>query len=120
MSGSGANKFRVAKNEYTIEHIYPRKSGKWENDLSNWKSDTKKMAHFLDTFGNLTVVTQEHNSKVGNKPLADKQRFPTIIGSSAPLRLHEDWMNAKQWTESEIQARSLSLLHFAFKRWPDL
>ena len=120
MSGSGANKFRVAKNEYTIEHIYPRKSGKWENDLNNWKTDTKKMANYLDTFGNLTVVTQEHNSKVGNKPLADKQKFPTIVGSSAPLRLHDDWMNAKQWTEKEIQARSLSLLHFAFKRWPDL
>ncbi len=120
MSGTGANKFRVAKDEYTIEHIYPRKSGKWENDLGNWKTDTKKMANYLDTLGNLTVVTQEHNSKVGNKPLADKQKFPTIVGSSAPLRLHDDWLNVKQWTEKEIQARSRSLLHFAFRRWPDL
>jgi hypothetical protein len=78
------------------------------------------MANFLDTFGNLTVVTQEHNSKVGNKPLADKQSFPTIVGSSAPLRLHDDWVTAKQWTEKEIQARSQNLLHFALKRWPDL
>jgi hypothetical protein len=119
MSGSGANKFKVAKDQYTIEHIYPRKSGKWENDLSNWHTEVKKMDNFLDTFGNLTVVTQEHNSKVGNKPLADKQKFPTIIGSSAPLRLHDDWVTAKQWTEKEIQARSKNLLHFALKRWPD-
>ncbi len=120
MSGSGANKFKVAKNHYTIEHIYPRKSGRWENDLSNWKTSSKKMQDYLDTLGNLTVVTQEHNSKVGNKPLADKQKFPTIIGSSAPLRLHDDWISAKQWTEKEIQTRSKSLLVFIFKRWTDL
>lgn len=120
MSGSGANKFRVAKNQYTIEHIYPRKSGRWENDLTKWKTSTKKMADYLDTLGNLTVVTQEHNSRVGNKPLADKQEFPTIIGSSAPLRIHEDWIKAKQWTEKEIQSRSKSLLFWVFKHWPDL
>ena len=120
MSGSGANKFRVAKNQYTIEHIFPRKSGRWENDLGNWKSSVKKVSEYLDTFGNLTVVTQEHNSKVGNKPLSDKQNFPTIVGASAPLRIHEDWISAKQWTDKEIQARSRNLLNFALIRWPDL
>ena len=120
MSGSGANKFKVSKDQYTIEHIFPRKSGKWENDITKWKSDIKKMTNYLDTLGNLTVVTQEHNSKVGNKPLADKQKFPTIVGSSAPLRLHDDWITAKMWTEKEIQTRSQNLLHFALKRWPDL
>jgi hypothetical protein len=120
MSGSGANKFHVARDEYTIEHIYPRKSGRWENDLSNWKTDTKRMANYLDTLGNLTVVTQEHNSKVGNKPLADKQKFPKVLGSSAPLRIHSDWIEAPKWTEKEIEERSKTLLHFAIKRWPDL
>jgi hypothetical protein len=120
MSGAGANKFRVAKDQYTIEHIYPRKSAKWETDLLKWKSDVKKMDNFLDTLGNLTVVTQEHNSKVGNKTLAEKQKFPTIVGASAPLRLHDDWIKAKKWTEKEIQARSQDLLRFALKRWPDL
>ena len=120
MSGSGANKFKVAKDQYTIEHVFPRKSGKWENDITKWRSDIKKMTNFLDTLGNLTVVTQEHNSKVGNKPLADKQNFPTIVGSSAPLRLHDDWITAKMWTEKEIQARSQNLLHFTLKHWPDL
>lgn len=120
MSGSGANRFKVGKKYYTIEHIYPRKSGRWENDLTNWKTSPKKMADYLDTLGNLTVVTQEHNSKVGNKPLSDKQKFPNIIGSSAPLRIHEEWISSKQWTEKEIQNRSLTLLRFALKRWPDL
>ena len=96
------------------------KSGRWENDLKNWNTSNKKMFDFLDTFGNLTVVTQEHNSKVGNKPLAEKQKFPTIIGSSAPLRLHDDWIVARQWTEKEIQARSHTLLGFTLKRWPDI
>lgn len=120
MSGSGANKFKVAKNQYTIEHIYPRKPGKWENDLKNWKTEAKKMVNYVDTLGNLTVVTQVHNSKVGNNPLAEKQKFPTIVGSSAPLRIHDDWQYAKKWTEKEIQERSKNLLHFALLRWPDM
>jgi uncharacterized protein with ParB-like and HNH nuclease domain len=120
LSGSGSNKFKVSKNEYTIEHIYPVKPGKWENDIKNWKSDLKKMAPYLHTLGNLTVVTQEHNSKVGNKPLADKQEFPTILGTSAPLRIHEGWIKSKQWTEKEIQKRTSDLLSYALLRWPEI
>ncbi|NCU89486.1 MAG: DUF262 domain-containing protein [Actinobacteria bacterium] len=120
LSGSGANKFRVSKNEYTIEHIYPRKAGRWEDNLTNWKSSPKRVAPFIDTLGNLTVVTQEHNSKVGNSQLRQKQEHPTVIGASAPLRLHEDWLSAKKWTEVEIQERTLRLIGYALKRWPSL
>lgn len=120
LSGSGANKFRVSKDEYTIEHIYPRKAGRWEDNLVNWKSSPKKVAPYVDTLGNLTVVTQQHNSKVGNNQLKQKQEFPTVIGASAPLRLHEDWLAAKKWTEEEIQQRTLRLIGYALKRWPDM
>ena len=120
LSGSGANKFRVSKSEYTIEHIYPRKAGRWEDNLTNWKSSPKKVAPFIDTLGNLTVVTQEHNSKVGNSQLKLKQEYPTVIGASAPLRLHEDWLNARKWTEVEIQERTLRLIGYALKKWPNL
>lgn len=120
LSGSGANRFRVAKHEYTIEHIYPRKSGRWEDNLKNWKSNPKKMAPFVDTLGNLTVVTQEHNSKVGNSQLKQKQEFPTVLGSSAPLRIHSDWLGAKKWTEAEIQERTRKLIGYALSRWKSL
>lgn len=120
LSGSGANKFKVSKGHYTIEHIYPTKPGRWENDLSNWGTNQKKMSAFVDTLGNLTVVTQEHNSKVGNKQLKHKQEFPNNEGSSAPLRLHDDWLRAKEWTEAEIQNRTRNLIGYALKRWKSL
>ena len=120
LSGSGANKFRVAKNQYTIEHIYPRRMEKWKKDLRNWGTSKESMSPFLHTLGNLTVVTQYHNSKVGNKPLAVKQKFPKELGSSAPLRLHKDWIKTKRWTQVEIKKRSLTLLESVKKQWPDL
>ena len=119
LSGQGANRFKVAKNYYTIEHIYPRKNGKWLQDLEGWKTTSKRMAPYLDSFGNLTVVTQEHNSKVGNKTLAEKQKFPTILGSSAPLRIHDEWLSAAQWTEKEIRARGSHLLELTLQHWAD-
>jgi len=120
LSGSGANKFKVAKNHYTIEHIYPRRMEKWKKDLRVWRTSKEIMSPFLHTLGNLTVVTQSHNSKVGNKPLSVKQKFPNVEGSSAPLRLHKDWIKAKRWTQVEIKKRSLTLLDSVKEQWPDL
>lgn len=120
MSGSGANKFRVAKKYYTIEHIYPKKNDKWKKDLKKWKTDEKKMKPYLHTLGNLTVVTGKHNSAVGNKSLKEKQDYPKVIGRSAPLRIHASWENIGQWTQNEIKKRSLKLLSEIFERWPDI
>jgi hypothetical protein len=120
LSGHGANKFKVAKRHYTIEHIYPKKNDKWRVDLRRWNTTDSKMKPYLHTLGNLTVVTQKHNSSVGNKSLLAKQEFPKVPGSSAPLRIHKDWENATQWTQNEIKKRSRKLLDKIFEYWPDI
>ena len=120
LSGHGANKFKVAKKEYTIEHIYPRKNSKWKTDLKRWRTNEEKMKPYLHTLGNLTVVTQKHNSAVGNKSLVEKQNYPKELGKSAPLRIHKDWEKIGQWTQNEIKKRSSKLLGEIFKRWPDI
>ena len=119
MSGSGSNKFHVAKKLYTVEHIFPKKHQKWERDMAKWKTNSSKISKYIDTIGNLTVVTQKHNSTVGNKTLGEKQTFPTIFGNAAPLRIHEDWLEAGQWTEVEIKKRSQKLIEIALSHWKE-
>ena len=119
MSGSGSNKFHVAKKEYTVEHIFPKKHQKWEKDMAKWKTNHSKVSKYIDTIGNLTVVTQKHNSTVGNKTLGEKQTFPNIFGHAAPLRIHEDWLEARQWTEVEIKKRSEKLIKIALRHWKE-
>ena len=120
LSGHGANKFKVAKRHYTIEHIYPRKHEKWKADLKKWKTSEAKMDPYLHALGNLTVVTQKHNSTVGNKTLKEKQNFPTIPGNAAPLKIHEDWIKSDKWTEKEIEERSKKLINWALQHWKQI
>lgn len=117
LSGRHAMAFKIGSNSYTIEHIYPKKDAKWQVDLGKWGSESKKMVPYLHTLGNLTVVAKEHNSKVGNSRFAVKQAHPSEIGNAAPLRIHDDWLKSKKWTEIEIQKRTSKLVHLALKHW---
>ena len=117
LSGKHFYNFKISSTQYTIEHIYPRKDEKWLKDLKLWGTDTKKMQTYLQTIGNLTAVSKEHNSKVGNKKLADKQKYPGEVGAAAPLKIHQDWLSMKQWTEKEIQIRSEKLVTMALRNW---
>ena len=110
--------FRMGPSDYTIEHIYPKKDEKWQPDMRRWGTTTTKMQKYLNTLGNLTVVSKEHNSRVGNKKLADKQAFPSEVGNAAPLAIHDSWVRANAWTEVEIQNRTNKLISHALKNWP--
>ncbi|TSA47899.1 MAG: HNH endonuclease [Actinomycetales bacterium] len=117
MSGKNAMNFKIGPSSYTVEHIYPQKDIKWHNDLKIWKMTSKKMDGLLQTIGNLTVVSKEHNSRVGNSRLKDKQIFPTVPGRAAPLGIHKGWVNAPMWTEHEILARTTDLINHALRHW---
>lgn len=118
LSGKNAMNFKISPTSYTIEHIYPRKAEKWHSDLRLWGTDSKKMALYLQTLGNLTVVSKDHNSRVGNSRFRNKVQFPRGIGNAAPLKIHDDWIEADKWTEKEIQKRTENLIHQALKHWP--
>ena len=118
LSGRAAMNFKIGPSDYTIEHIYPKKDEKWIVDFRAWGTDAAKMRRSLQLLGNLTVVSKEHNSKVGNHRLARKQAHPAMVGGGAPLKIHEDWTRAGMWTEKEIQKRTERLISFALKNWP--
>ena len=124
LSGGGSLWFRIGKgnNDYSIEHIYPQSGGKWHADLAKWSTSEAKMKQVLQTLGNLTVVTIEHNKKVGNKRFAEKQAYPTVAGGVAPLNINKKWLDpsVKKWTLSEITDRSKELVEVALLRWPKI
>jgi hypothetical protein len=117
LSGKGANSFKLGGEHYTIEHIYPRKNAKWLKDLAKWKTTPEKMELVLNQLGNLTVVTKEHNSKVGNKTLHEKKTYPLSKVRMAPMKIHNDWISASKWTEKEIAARTRKLVQTACDYW---
>jgi hypothetical protein len=119
LSGKHAMNFKIGANDYTIEHIYPKKDEKWHVDFRTWRTDVVKMRASLQLLGNLTVVSKEHNSKVGNKRFSQKQSFPSGVGRAAPLKIHDDWLSAEKWTEKEIQKRTERLISSALKHWPN-
>lgn len=117
ISGEHAMNFKISSTAYSVEHIYPRKDVKWHPDLKAWKTSSKRMDNFLQMLGNLTIVSKEHNSRVGNSRLKDKQKYPTLPGRAAPLGIHKGWVNSEKWTEVEIKNRTEDLIAHALKYW---
>lgn len=111
----------------TVEHVMPQK---WE---ANWalmpaqdsgavylnaaKTDEKVATardRAIQTFGNLTLLTQKLNSSVSNGPFESKKR--QIIDNSA-LRLNKYFINLENWNEESILMRGRSLFQIAKKIW---
>jgi hypothetical protein len=124
LSGFGYNAFKygVGKGFYTIEHICPQDNKQWRDDLESWGVDLELMKNKVHTIGNLTVVTHEHNSAVGNSKFHSKQEFPTNIGAGAPMKLNLGWLapNVREWTPAEIDARSLEMVNVVTSYWKSI
>lgn len=121
LSGPGAMRFEIGNDAggYSIEHIYPQKNSLWLDDISSWGEAVESFTARRHVLGNLTVVTKEHNSSVGNKRFSEKQAYPTVQGAVAPLSLNKDWLDQSilKWTPSQIDQRSLKLLTAALNYW---
>lgn len=120
-SGAGSMWFRISNLEYQIEHIFPIKDSKWKSDIGSdkWKGSYQKMVALRETIGNLTIVYSVHNKKINNERFEMKQKHPLMKGTAAPLRLHDDWISEKKWTEKEISQRSINLIHDALNYWKE-
>ena len=69
----------------------------------------------LQTFGNLTVLTQKLNSSVSNALWTKKQ--PELLSHSL-LPINQQLQNQDVWNEAAIVARSNELLERALRLWP--
>lgn len=100
----------------SIEHILPRG---WT--VVNWPlpEDTQEArearARLLHTLGNLTLVTKALNSTLSNQPWVKKV---DALQDKSVLLLNADLKKAKEWNETAIRNRSLSLFDLAKQIWP--
>jgi uncharacterized protein with ParB-like and HNH nuclease domain len=91
-----------------IEHLLPQKPESW----GITRSDTKG---YVNNIGNLLLIDQSLNSRMGNKPLSDK--IP-ILGESS-LKMNEKILdlfniNNNIWNQDEIEKRNSILAEIAY------
>ena len=100
LSGALLDKDRY--NNYTIEHIKPQKpkEGEYSKEFIN---------NFLNLAGNLALLTQNQNSKFGNKSFEEKN----ILFQDTALSSYTEIREQTQWTETEIMQRHKMISEFA-------
>ena len=129
----GSKMERVSiKGSLTVEHILPQgwvehwpledgSRGMDFSELRGTEEDNQRATQTwarnaaLQTFGNLTILTQKLNSSVSNGPWIKKQ---PELQSHSLLPINQHLQNQDVWNESAIVARSDELLERALKLWP--
>lgn len=116
----------------TVEHIMPQNwiahwllpcgnSGLTSQELSDADpndlkaTETRIRNALVQTFGNLTVLTQALNSAVSNGPWEAKK---TEILLNSLLPINQQLQNSNIWDETAIMNRGNALFEHALKIWP--
>jgi hypothetical protein len=95
----------------TLEHILPRNpEPKWKEYLKENKMDH---AQWVNKLGNLTLLLGKVNKAAQNKFIEEKVNYY----KSSKLKLNENLMNKKSWTEKDIKDRQDWLAGLCLKIW---
>jgi hypothetical protein len=76
---------------------------------------TKERNDALQTFGNLTIITQPLNGSLSNAPWTTKR--PALLNASL-LPINQQLCQSDTWDEHSIAARGKELLQRAVSIWP--
>ena len=110
---------RVARGEYAIEHVMPRK---WVThwSLKEGGQDEAERDRMIHTLGNLTLLTSKLNSKVSNGSwLGSGGKREGLEGHDVLILNRELLKRAgDQWTDEAIQARTQELINAIIQIWP--
>lgn len=100
----------------TIEHIMPQRlSNEWREHLGESWQDVHR--EFLHTIGNLTIVTQDWNTrKLSNKPFSEKSKALANHGIHLNSRYFCD--TVASWDADAISKRANFLADLIVKVWP--
>lgn len=86
----------------SVEHFYPKTSTKEWQELVG--EDYNKLEQYhINTFGNLTLINKDSNSRLSNKPFNEKIR---ILEDNSTLNLNRYFQRVDTWNIDEIQRRS--------------
>jgi Protein of unknown function DUF262/Protein of unknown function (DUF1524) len=96
--------------QVNLEHIFPRKA-----KLADWPGFERDSVEFYtDRLGNLALLLAAENTRIGNKPFADKKK---IFGRSS-LALTKGVAARTSWNPSAIEKRQAMLAELAVTAWP--
>jgi len=108
---------RVARGQYAIEHVMPRK---W---VLNWpltdgmsEADRDRLIH---TLGNLTLLTAKLNSKVSNGPWLGTEGKRQGLEAHDVLLLNRELLRkaTDRWTDDAIRSRTRELTQIVAQIW---
>lgn len=110
----GSGGYTILDNQATIEHIMPQEpTSKWKSELGEtWEEIYRD---YLHTIGNLTLVTQEWNSRLSNAPFAEKK----IKFAAHALKLNSSYFTDEisVWNAQSIRDRGAKLTKEALSIW---
>lgn len=101
----------------TIEHIMPQTlSDEWRTELGPEADQIQR--EYGDTLGNLTLVTQQWNNKLSNRPFEEKR----VVLAQHGLRINSAYFAQpiEHWDEQAIQQRANVLADHILALWPSL
>ena len=109
---------RVARGKYAIEHVMPRR---WQAHWALAEGQTAADRDpFIDTIGNLTLLTGRLNSKVSNGPWSGPDGKYDALHSHDVLMLNRRLLEQAKdgWDDERIRARTEQLVDVITEVWP--
>ena len=109
---------RVARGQYAIEHVMPRKwSTNWP--LSDTAGDEEERDRLVHTLGNLTLLTGRLNSKVSNGPWTGPGGKKEGLEGHDVLLLNRELLRraGDDWSDDAVRARTGELTHAIIQIW---
>lgn len=103
----------LSANSFSVEHMMPKK---WEENWDKLETPEEKNArnYKLLTFGNLTIITKNLNSKLRNSAWANKR---TVLQQYSSLPLTTKYTVLDEWNETTINKRAEDLEAIALQIW---
>lgn len=109
----------------SIEHISPQTepdeavASGYEIDQTGFYT-TDFRDNYVNKLGNLMLISQSHNSSIGNKPFKDKlqsYKDNPLLRQQAQIKDFVKDESKPIWDSGTIEARHQKIIEFATKRW---
>jgi len=106
-----------------IEHISPRTPAQNEELASGYEVNEKNeyseefLSNYLNSVGNLMLISGSHNSSIGNKPFLEKlesYKQNPLLNQQAEIK---EFSLDNTWKIDSIEKRHKKIIDFALKRW---
>ncbi|QHI73086.1 HNH endonuclease family protein [Aminipila terrae] len=124
LKGYDTNKIKIEKEQ--IEHISPKTPDEgwiasgYEVDKNNMYSE-QFIEDWLNSLGNLMLISGSHNASIGNKPFAEKLKTyksnPVLKQQEEIVTFLNETRKKPKWDSHAIEKRHEKILEFAINRW---